>query len=122
MTHPILKREKYIKYFAEKKILHSHILQFLENSVDDEYYFQNLINFINDQQYKEDKEELGHFIQLISKLSENRHRSQNFIEKIKKIILFYKEEIKQTLSNFEIFAIFHKDKLILLFLFENEII
>ncbi len=46
----------------------------------------------------------------------------SFISKIKKIIAFLKNEIKQTFSNIEIFNIFKNSKIILLFLIKENII
>ena len=70
----------------------------------------------------EEKENFGLFLKLISKISENHHRSANFIIKIEQILSHYSSEIKQTFTNLEIFEIFQNDKLILLFLFEQKII
>ena len=48
---------------------------------------------------------------------DNHHRDPSFIAKAKQII-----RIKQTLSNDEIFHLFEDNKLLVLFLLENDII
>lgn len=110
------------KYVEEKNELYSSLIEFLENS--DVYIdgFEHLIQIINIEQIEGNREEIEHFLYLIHHISNNHQRSKYFFQKIFQIIEYYKDQIKQTFSNIEIFNIFRSNKLILLFLFENRII
>lgn len=111
------------EYINQMKEFYDFLLSFLENEDDiDEYDFENLINFIERQKFKENHEEPKNLLHLISIISKNHHRHHCFINRIEKILLYLKEDIKQTFSNSEIFEFFKNDKRILLFLFKNEII
>lgn len=58
----------------------------------------------------------------ISKVSNHHHRTPLFFTNIEKILLFIKDKIKQSLSNSEIFTIFLYNKLVLLILFQQQIL
>ena len=114
-------------YIEEKKKLYTAIIEFLENSDEnnDELYMQkfNIFeNIIQGQQIEENKEEIKEFLQIFKSISANHHRNPNFIKKINNILKFNKVQIKQTLSNNEIFYIFQDNKILLLLLLENDII
>ena len=59
---------------------------------------------------------------LLSKMAQNYHRDTTIDNKIERILKTYKNSIKQSLSNLEIFKIFEKNKQILLFLIKEGII
>lgn len=63
---------------------------------------------------EDDKEEMTQFLLIIKSISGNHHRDINFNKKIKDILQYYKEQIKQALSNDEMFYIFENNKLIVL--------
>ncbi|KAK8839366.1 hypothetical protein M9Y10_032302 [Tritrichomonas musculus] len=109
-------QKKIIKYIDEKNELYDHIISFLDNSSDEEedYFFQK---------YKEDdQEEFKHFVQLIASIANNYHRNETFLPKIFMIIDNYKDQIKQTFSNSDIFDIFKDNKLIILYMIEKNIL
>ena len=111
------------QYIDKKKDIYFDLLAFVESeNISDDYNFENLIKLIDSQQIPDKPRELINLLQLISKLSNNHRREFNFSTKINHILLYYKEKVKQALSNFEIFKIFQNNKLILLYLFENKII
>ena len=108
-------------YFAKKKEFYDKLLRFLEdyeiNNADLEIIFKNIkIDLTND------KEEMIHLLQLLTSISNNHHRYRNFNDKVKQIFEFFKEEIKQTLSNLELFDIIKSNKILLIFLFEKRIL
>ena len=115
-------------YIENKKNLYNSILKFLEESDeenDDEVRkksFQKLINIINIQQVEEDEEEMRQFLEIIKSIGENHHRDPHFNEGMNQLLLYYKDQIKQTLSNTRIFHIFENNKKIVLFLLKNNII
>ena len=110
------------EYLEKKKTIQHNLLDFLEKDDDTEENYQNLIKLISDQKITKDRQELKSFLYLISKISNNHHRTINLFDKIEKIIQFLVNQIKQTFSNDEIFDIFKNNKKILLFLIEQKII
>ena len=111
--------EKCQLYFDKKKSIYSSLLTFLENEDDknDENY-DNLIKCIEKQKIVKKCEKLKNFLYLISKVSNNHYRVANLFDKIKRILIFLKSDIKRKLKNTELFYIFVSNKLILLFLFD----
>ena len=110
-------------YIDDKKNLYSSILEFLEES--DGYNndgFQKLIDVIRNQQIEGNSEEMRRFLEIIKSIGENHHRDQHFNDEINQILEHYKDQIKQTLSNTEIFHIFENNKKIVLFLLKTNII
>ena len=112
------------EYFNQKKSLYESILTFLECEEDEnaEYSFQEIVNLITNQDIQNKHEEFNHFLRFISKISSNHHRNLGFINKIEKIILYFKDSIKKAYSNSELFNIFSDNKLILLFLVKQQLI
>ena len=80
------------------------------------------MNIIKSQKLQENKLEFELFLRLILNIADNHHRFKGFFEKIERIFLGIKDEIKQTLSDLELLNIFIDNRMILLFLFEKEII
>lgn len=115
-------------YIEDKKKLYSAIHEFLESPGEinnDEFNdesFQEITNLVNDQQIEGDPEEMRHFLEIIKNISDNYHRSCFFNEKINQILLYYKDQIKQYLTDIEIFHIFESNKKIILFLLKSDII
>lgn len=102
--------------------MYASLIAYLESSDDYDLYFQGFVGIVKTQKLLQDKEDLGHFLRLILNFTEYHHRDDYFVSKIKKIFIFFQEEIKQTMSNHELFQIFSKSKLILLILFDEKII
>lgn len=98
-------------YIDQKKELQNIIYNTIDN--DNDEVCTDLIDYINLQNYQDNKEGLKEFIYLIANISNNHHRHPNFLNKIKQIILLIKDQIKQSFSNFEIFNFFKGNKLII---------
>lgn len=73
------------KYFNQKKDLYNDFLSFVENDGSDETALNNLSKIVNDQDILSKKEELAHFLRLISNINNNRHKIPQFFNKIKQI-------------------------------------
>ena len=111
--------KKFIYEYINKLIqIQEPLLNFLEN--DDIQNFET--KYLDDLKIKENKHKMRILLYLISKISQNHHRNPNFIDKVEKILLTYKKEIKIFFSNLEIFLIFKKNKRILYFLYKEQII
>lgn len=104
------------------KPIQNIIHEFLKNEEFEEDNFQKLINYNNSQKISSNPKELKLLLHLLSKFSNNHHRTHNFFVKIGRILTFYQSEIKNFFTNFEIFDIFKNNKRILLFLFEEKIV
>ena len=115
---------KILEYIESKKELYDLLMQFIDNKdeIVEDYLFQDFIDTLEKQKILHDQEELSMLLHLISKLSKSHCRYFNFFEKIGKIFTEIKDNIQKNFSNFEIFNFFKKDKRILLFLFENDMI
>ena len=98
------------------------ILEYLDNEEENNQNFSDLVALLTHQENITDVKDLKPILFLISKITKNHHRSSFFFEKIKKIINFLKNPIKQLFSNSDIFNIFKKNRRILLLLIELEII
>ena len=108
------------KYFQQKKELYDILFKFIEYENDSTDIFEVLIDTIESQNINENKDEFVEFIILLSKIAKNHHRFPLFINRIEQILI--QIDIKQTLSNIEIFNLFKDNKRILLFLFQEKIL
>ena len=115
-------------YIADKKKLYSAILEFLENSDEnfddttDEKYLERLSPITKKEVKVGDCENMKGFLQIIKNISDEHRRDTNFITRTKQLLLHFKSQIKQTLSNEEIFYIFEANKLLVHFLLTNDFI
>ena len=115
-------------YINDKKNLYTTILQYLENSDDNfddttkqlSIYFESITR--NNKHQVKDGEFMLEFLQIIKNISDNHHRDQNLVKKTFQLLQHYKNQIKQTLSNDEIFHLFETNKLLVLFLLKNDIL
>ena len=110
------------KYLGIMQNIQHHFLEYIDNQDIKEENYQNLIQFINDNVIHKDKHEFKSILYLISKISNNHYRSQDFFSKIIQILRYLKSDITKNFSNFEVFNIFKKSKAILLFLIKEKII
>ncbi|KAK8898107.1 hypothetical protein M9Y10_000376 [Tritrichomonas musculus] len=101
-------------YFKQKKKLHDTLLTYLEENEELEFKFQSLSD--------SKKEDFEKFLDLLTYISNNHTKTDEFSNKIGRILLNYKRKIKQTFSNSELLNIFESNKLILLFLLKNQFI
>ena len=110
----------YSQYLAQIKEIQKAILVFLEDENPDN--IQYLIKLFDDTQICNSKHNLKSLFYLILKISNQHHRTTIFFIKIEKILLFFKKEMKQFFTNYEIFNIFKSSKRILLFLLKEKFI
>ncbi|KAK8891526.1 hypothetical protein M9Y10_028738 [Tritrichomonas musculus] len=109
-----------IKPFVNKmKEIQGKLLEYLDKESDIEENFQNFIQVLNDQDIFNNKSEFKLILYLILRVSINHHRSIQFYEKNNSILTYFKDTIIKYFTNNEIFNIFKKDKVLLLFLIKN---
>lgn len=109
-------------YLQMMRSVQDSILAFIEKPNINEEDFHHLKIFLKNQNFPTDRYELKTFLYLILYISNNHHRTTNFIIRIKQIILIFKEEIKKYYTNNEIFNIFKGNKFILFLLFQEKLI
>lgn len=111
------------EYVNERKQIQSSLLAFIDQaSAKEEENFQNLTNLIQEQQIAKDKDELTAFFHLISQISAHHHRTPNFHTKLDRVISIFADDIRENFLNLELFHIFKKNKRILLYLIQNDLI
>lgn len=110
------------EYLEKMKIIHNSLLMYIEKMEGCDQNFQDLSAVIVDSNIKNNSHEIKSVLYLLSKISNNHHRSPQFFDKIGQIFQIFKDDIQKYFSSYEIFKIFRKNKRILLLLIENQII
>ena len=103
----------------ELKKIQGCLLNFIDDEGDIEENFQNLQQLLDDQKIKENKKDFKLFIQLVTTIANNHHRTPTFFSKIEKILKLYENEIKKYFSNSDIYNLFSNKKLLLFLTEEN---
>ena len=104
------------------KKLHSIVLDYIDKEDDLEENYENLLNFIKEQKMDQNGHDFRLFLRLLSSISDNHHRVNNFFEKIERVIIEFKTIIQNFYSNEELFVIFQNNKRILFFLLKEKLI
>ena len=91
------------KYITTMRTIEKSLLEFIDNKLNNEELFQNLIHIFDEQKITENRELFKSAFYIISSIANNHHRNTSFFTKIEQIIKYYKEFIVSTYSNEEIF-------------------
>ena len=110
------------EYLDKKKMIQDSIHEYIIEEERTEEIYQNIEQNSEEQQIQKSKQDFQELLHLISKISNNHNRKNNFLSKILNIILHFTEEISNYFSNTEIFNIFKNNKKSHLFLFEEGLI
>lgn len=102
--------------------IQENLLSFLQSDDELEKDLNNFRQYLDKEKIIDKDNGLIEFLILISNISNNHRRTDNIQRRIEKILLSYKKDIKQNLSNSYLYHIFHTNKLLLIFLFEEKII
>ncbi|KAK8897262.1 hypothetical protein M9Y10_015201 [Tritrichomonas musculus] len=108
------------EYLEKKKEIQKELLLYIDDQTSVEENFQNFCVNLEIQRIQGSSSQLSELLHLISKISNNHHRSPNFFTKIEQILHILKESITSKISNSQLFNIFKGNKRILLFLIENK--
>lgn len=112
----------YAQYIEQKQNLQRILLNFVEKIEEANEDYNQLIEGIKKQINREDENDLREFLHLVLNIANYHRRQQGFFEKIEQIINYFKNDIKQILSNSRIYDIFKDNKMILLILFRNNLL
>ena len=99
-----------------------YFIQNIEEESNIEENYENFIQVLNDQQVLNDHHEFKELLYLINDIANNRKRTNNFYNKIERILERMKNKILKTFKKTEIFELFKDNKRLLLFLIEEKII
>lgn len=104
------------------KGIQKELLDYIEdnNYPSDSTGIKNYLN--NNSNIQNDKDILKSVLFLILRIANNHHRFPNFFDKIYEILKCFISDIKRLFSNEEIYNIFESNKLIILFLIEENVI
>ncbi|KAK8875539.1 hypothetical protein M9Y10_005706 [Tritrichomonas musculus] len=110
------------EYFDQKKSIQTVLLEYIEEEKNVEENFENFLQVLKDQQVHEDYHEIKEILYLINNIANNHQRTNNFYNKIERIIEVLKKDITKILKSSEIFELFKNNKRLLLFFIEERII
>lgn len=108
-------------YLDKMKKIQNNILYFLNDENNIEENFQNIINSCDAHNIHDDEYSLKSILHLIMNITNNHYHMHDFFNKIERILIFFKNDIKSKFQNWEIFNIFKSNKRIILFLLEEKI-
>ena len=108
------------QHIEKMKLIQNKLIEFICDDEKVEINFQNLNIIFNDLKISENQHFFKEVLHLIIKIY-NNYAKPDFLDKMTRIFLIFKDKIKQTFSNIEIFNIFKTNKRILLFLIEEKI-
>lgn len=108
-------------YLRNMKEIQELLVAYLDESSEADDFFINIITNHQISKYKNDKEKFISILILIVKISNNYHRTPDFFNRIDRILSYFKNDIKQTFSNVEIFQIFKSNKRLLFYIIKENI-
>ena len=97
-------------------------MEYIEDELDDNDYYQQLIDAMEKQKILESKDEITFFLRLLISISNNYHRHHCFFARIEKIFHYLIPSIQNYFTKLELFKICKSNKLIILFLIKLHII
>lgn len=109
-------------YANQQMKFYETIMNYFACQEESDTELQILADIFQNQNIIKEKGTFREFLSLISKLSDNYHRSHHFFNKIEKILSHYLPQIKENFIDVELIQIFENNELILLFLLEQKII
>ena len=117
-----VKKMRTQNYIEKMKNIQANLLTFIDNEDNVEENHQNLLKLFDDYKIRGDRYDLKSILHLLSKIVDNHYRCPNFFDKIFKILLNFKDQIKNYYTNSDIFDIFSNNKRIILFLIEEKML
>ena len=110
------------EYIEKMKDIQNYVLSFIDSDDCSTLMKDDLFKFFDEKHILEDKSNMKPLLKLFVKILNNYHHFPYFFKKIEIILSYFKESMKQNLSNKEIFHIFRKHNRIILFLIQEKIL
>ena len=111
--------KKYIEMYSS---LQTAILNYLDEEKSNDNDFSNIHQFFDNSKAQGKGLDIKNILHFLRIIINNHHRNSHFFSRIGQILLYFKDEIKQTFSNLEIFEYFSENRRIQLFLIENQMV
>ena len=92
------------KYIHEKKQIYDVLLKFKEEEDSNEEY-EKICKLLKEHNIQENRTEFLCFLKILLRISDYHHRQPGFFERIKRILLYVKDNITQTMSNDDIYFV-----------------
>ncbi|KAK8844438.1 hypothetical protein M9Y10_024296 [Tritrichomonas musculus] len=105
------------KYISSKKEFIEIFYEYIDDQIDFDVFLTSIQSNIILK-----KEEIKQFLRLLIEITNNHHRNPTFIDKIQQILIYIKNDIQKQIPNLELFKLSKNNKLMLLFLINNQII
>ena len=86
----------------KSKVIQTRLLRYIFDEEFIEENFQNFIYFLNEQKVCDNRPRIRLFLYIFSNKANNHHRSNFFQENGEKILLSFKDEIKNLFTNSDI--------------------
>lgn len=104
---------------SERKELYTNFMNMIE-AADDSQSYLSFVDLCERKEIKEKREEIMFIMHMMIEVSENHYRNANFFDKIEKIIFHFKDQIKQALSDSELYLLCKNNKRMLYFMFKEK--
>lgn len=110
------------EHINEMKSIQNMFNDFFDDITNEDELLEKIIQELAKQNILQDNQKIVSFLRFISISTNHYHRYPTFFNKITRFLLKIKDQIHEHLTNFELFMIFKKNKLLLLYLFKEKII
>ena len=110
------------EHINEMKSIQDMFQDFFDDIPNEDELLEKIIQELTKQNILQDNQKIVSFLRFISISTNHYHRYPTFFNKITSFLLKIKDQIHEHLTNFELFMIFKKNKLLLLYLFKEKII
>ena len=110
------------RYIERLGSIYDLFKEYINCEYGDDETCQKLFDFLEKQKILQNNDSFREFLTLINKITKHHRRSPSFFDKIEKIILYLRKNIKKTFNNIELFYIFKRNKRVLLFLIQKKLI
>ncbi|KAK8881059.1 hypothetical protein M9Y10_003786 [Tritrichomonas musculus] len=107
-------------YIEQRAEFQNKILEFLDEEVEENNF--DILKYFDKIKSQDNVFDVKKILFLLRTIIDYHQRGNNFYTRMEKILIYFKEEIKQTFTNADLFNFFSQSKLALLILLENEMI
>ena len=107
---------------SEIKLVYTSIINLMDNDENEEINIRFLFHIFQKQKISENHNKIKSILLLLINIANYHYRSNNFFQKIEKILIYFNNQIRNDFTSAEIYNIFKSNNRMLLFFVENKII